>query len=151
MRKYGSMKQNPNPKWPCQQMAVVVPPGSNSTAIGRNQKDSINVFTPTLIDSKSEYIHSRVEGNPIMDYTNFEKTEIIFDKELSINSYISKQKGSYVKIEFLFGENTHIEKNGTLENVGKDFLIISESQTGIRTICPLKNIKFINIYSRNNT
>lgn len=149
MRRYGSSKQNPNPPWPNEQKTVVVPPGSSSGAIGITAEieETQNAYI-------SEYIHSRDEENPIMDYTNFENTMLLSNgikgsicSKMSVSDYLCKKTGKYAKVEFMFGENTHIEKTGVLESVGRDFIVLSEAGSGARVVCSVKNIKFINIYN----
>lgn len=68
---------------------------------------------------------------------------------MNVNSYLCGQTGKFVRIEFLFGENTHIEKTGVLKSVGKDFIVLSETGTNNSIICSVNNIKFINVYNIN--
>ena len=65
---------------------------------------------------------------------------------VEVSEYLAKSLGNYAKVEFLFGENTHIEKNGILKTIGKDFIVIEETGSKNNIICSAKNIKFINIY-----
>lgn len=67
----------------------------------------------------------------------------------SASGYLCNACGSFVRIEFLFGENTHIEKTGILKTVGKDFIVLSETGTDNSIVCSMHNIKFINIYNAN--
>ena len=69
---------------------------------------------------------------------------------MSASSFLCGHTGKMVKVEFLFGENTHIEKTGILQRVGKDFMVISEPGTNNSIVCSVKNVKFINIYNLNN-
>ncbi len=69
----------------------------------------------------------------------------------NVNEYICRQIGSQVKIEFLFGEQNNIEKVGVLREVGRDFLVIEESETKNMLVCSMKQIKFISIYAPQNT
>ena len=69
---------------------------------------------------------------------------------MSASSFLCGHTGKMVKVEFLFGENTHIEKTGILQSVGKDFMVISEPGTNNSIVCSVKNVKFINIYNLNN-
>ena len=148
MRKYGSSKKNPNPPWPCEQRVVVVPPGSNSAAIGARSLPRKDVYMPV-----ADYIHSRDEGNPIMDYTNLlQSSGESLNKNtpacsMGVSDYLCSQAGNYARVEFMFGENTHIEKTGVLESVGRDFIVLAEAGSGARVVCSVKNIKFINIYN----
>ena len=69
---------------------------------------------------------------------------------LSASSFLCGHTGKMVRVEFLFGENTHVEKTGILQSVGKDFMVISEPGTNNSIVCSVKNVKFINIYNLNN-
>ena len=63
-----------------------------------------------------------------------------------VSEYLNRNIGKYAKVEFLFGDNTHIEKNGILRTVGKDFLVLEEAGSRNHVVCSAKNIKFINLY-----
>lgn len=168
MRKYGSNKKNPNPPWPNNESVIVVPPGSGARAIGimnENLRDA-----PTVRQSESEY-ESRgtysVEGQtdnrttPIMGnmypasrMTSGMGNQMVNNSRntcsnMGVSSYLCDQIGKYVKLEFLFGENTHMEKLGRLRSVGKDFVAIQENGTNTIIVCSVNKIKFINIYEYN--
>lgn len=66
---------------------------------------------------------------------------------MAFSKYLCGQTGRLVRAEFLFGENTHIEKTGVLKSVGKDFFVISETGTNNSIVCSVNNIKFINVYN----
>jgi len=70
-----------------------------------------------------------------------------FCGNISVNGYLCNQLGKYVKLEFLFGENTHMEKIGKLLEVGRDFVAIEENGTNNVIVCATNKIKFINIYN----
>ena len=65
---------------------------------------------------------------------------------MNVNQFLCGMQGKYVKIEFMFGENTHMEKSGVLEGVGKDFVAIRESGSDNMVVCGTGKIKFINIF-----
>lgn len=65
---------------------------------------------------------------------------------MGVSGYLCGQMGKYVKMEFLFGDNVHMEKLGRLREVGKDFAAIQENGTNNIIVCPLDKIKFINVY-----
>ncbi len=65
---------------------------------------------------------------------------------MGVSGYLCGQMGKYVKMEFLFGDNVHMEKLGRLREVGKDFVAIQENGTNNIIVCPLDKIKFINVY-----
>lgn len=169
MKKFGTYKRNPNPPWPCEQPVIVIPPGTNSAAIGRlndkvrqlppNNNIQKNFEMPTSDRNAFEDANrSQSERqSPIMSYipetsmrNSDKKSDGLSPSEstlhTTVDTYLCGQRGKFVKIEFLFGENTHIEKIGALENVGKDFVVLKEVGGQGRTVCSTSAIKFINIY-----
>ncbi len=169
MRKFGSSKRNPNPPWPGVQQGVVFPPGSKNSAIGRRDIDKaatdieVREKVPNLIDARNgeiEPLHTRDGFVPIMSYMDGETASGMYSNgiqqneiqsrdcpKMSVSDYLCNKKGNYARVEFLFGENNHIEKTGIIESVGKDFLVLTEAGTGVHIVCSSKNIKFINIYN----
>ncbi len=159
MRRYGSSRRNPNPSWPGVQTGVVLPPDLTREIINKNEnyEENNNVNARiTVKDTETETIHERDGFTPIMSYmTESEGMYVPYNtnrmegacKNISITEYLCDKSGNYARIEFLFGENTHVEKTGMLESVGKDYVVLLEAGTGSRIVCLTKNIKFINIYN----
>ncbi|MBQ2932703.1 MAG: hypothetical protein IJE62_07715 [Clostridia bacterium] len=155
MRKYGCSKRNPDPKWPCEQ-AVVAVPADSAVATAAKVNGTLRIMesqipsTPEINPSDSP--HSRDEQTPIMGYMTQPGQSLSRPDcgKTEVSSYLCQSIGSYAKVEFLFGENVHVEKTGVMENVGKDFIVLSEAGTGTKIVSSLKNIKFINIYNINN-
>ena len=172
MRRFNQNKRNPNPKWPSQQPVVVVPKGSNAQAIGYPEKNTYEMVEESIpvavINSSSQmqqtedtYIseNEREERRePIMgvprrdNRTSFgfgavERPSMEKCSDMAVNNYLCGQIGKFVKLEFLFGENTHMEKIGKLLDVGKDFVAIGENGSNTVVVCATNKIKFINIYN----
>ena len=159
MRRYGCTKRNPNPKWPYEQAVVAVPPNSQA-ATAAKMNNSLRVLenqqikeTENLSDNNGYF---RETNMPIMGYMQKDGIENSFGKiqssvcsKIDTEAYLCQKVGSYLRVEFLFGENIHVEKTGVLKNVGKDFLVLTESGTDTEIVCSAKNIKFINIYNIN--
>ncbi len=156
MRKFGSTKRNPNPPWPGVQQGVVLPPGSRISMVsGANENlgDNENIIVNDRQSQNNEPqpIHTRDGFLPIMGYMNEDGISAIQPNRdctnMNVSDYLCDKVGNYARVEFLFGENSHIEKTGIIESVGKDFLVLSEAGTGGHIVCSSKNIKFINIYN----
>ncbi len=161
MRKFGSNRKNPNPPWPSQQSVVMVPSGSNSAAIGLDDRKTYS-DTSKPIESKQNNVS--IQNNiserevrreqlmgimPQKNYSYIPKTNTDIGNScgnISVTDYLCGQKGKYVKLEFLFGENMHMEKIGRLKGVGRDFVAIQENGTENTIVCATNKIKFINIY-----
>ena len=172
MRRFYQNKRNPNPKWPSQQSVVVVPKGSNAQAIGYTQKKTYEMAEESIpvvaINAPSEMQQS--EDTYISENEREERREPIMGvprrdnrtngglgvverptteqcSDMAVNGYLCGQIGKFVKLEFLFGENTHMEKIGKLIDVGKDFVAIGENGSNTVVVCATNKIKFINIYN----
>ncbi len=155
MRRYGSTKRNPNPVWPGVQTKPVLPPDSRPMQEEKNVKSVQNDDIIKVSDREDGKMHQRDGLIPIMSYmTDSGMAEqpvgSIHNKkcqDMKITDYLCDKSGNYARVEFLFGENTHVEKTGVLESVGRDFVVLVEAGTGSRIVCMAKNIKFINIYN----
>lgn len=155
LRRFGTNKKNPNPPWPNERPSVVVPPGSGAKAIGMTE-ENVTVMTEDELRllNRNQAINEReFRREPIMgNMQNQVRPRVNINNEIcgnmNVSSYLCNQIGKYVKIEFLFGENMHMEKIGLLKGVGKDFVAVQETGTDTVVVCSLNKIKFINIYSR---
>ncbi len=169
MRRFGSNKKNPNPPWPCQQPVIVVPPGVNGASLGRPDDiiHKVKEIRPEIIENNTN-IDVKINENkqtaetniaenaftdrefPIMGFMSQNNIENIQEENICVNRTVSKYMcgkiGKFAKIEFMFGENTHVEKIGKIESMGRDFIVIREMGTNTHIVCSMKNIKFINIY-----
>ncbi len=61
----------------------------------------------------------------------------------TLANFAKSQIGKNTTIEFLLGENTLIEKSGTIVSVGENYILLNETGTRNLVACDLKNIKFI--------
>ncbi len=60
-----------------------------------------------------------------------------------LNGYLRTQIGKMVRIEFLIGTGTLIDRTGTLLDVGANFVTIRQVQTDDIVVCDFFSIKFI--------
>lgn len=163
MRKFGSIKKNPNPPWPNMQSGVIVPPGSNTNAVGLAGQKAYEMPQEMMEESVQGSANNSVQfeedergarRDPIMgsmpdrriQRQNNSLIQGSMCGSMGVTNYLCSQTGKYVKLEFLFGENTHMEKMGILRQVGKDFVAIQENGTNNIIVCATNKIKFINIY-----
>jgi hypothetical protein len=63
-----------------------------------------------------------------------------------LNGFLRTQIGNRVKVEFLVGANTYLEKSGKLLAVGANFIVLQEAMTDDLLVCDFFNIKFVTIY-----
>lgn len=159
MRKFGTNKKNPNPPWPNEQSVVVVPPGINANPMKLPQKNQIPAHNAETMfantnDENASISERDLRQDPIMGKMIM-KNEIsgqmsdsksCHSENFGVTQYLCGKIGNYVRIEFLFGENVHIEKIGILRDVGKDFIAITENGTNNTIVCSTNRIKFVNVY-----
>lgn len=73
-------------------------------------------------------------GPPVLTNTEF------------LQGYLRTIIGRYVKIDFLIGTNTFIDREGTLIDVGVDHVVLREAETDDLLVCDLYSIKFVKVY-----
>lgn len=61
-------------------------------------------------------------------------------------AYLRTQIGKRVRIEFLIGTNTLVDRGGILENVGISYIILRDAETGNRILGDLYSIKFVTFF-----
>lgn len=64
-----------------------------------------------------------------------------------MNGYLRTQIGKMVRVEFLIGTGTLIDRTGTLLSVGANFITIRQVQTNDIVVCDFFSIKFISFLS----
>lgn len=88
----------------------------------------------------------------LIRFTDFDLLPVMSNVPLTaesiqyLNGFIRTQIGRRVKVEFLVGTNSFIDKEGTLLGVGINYIIINETDTDDITLCDFYNIKFITFY-----
>ncbi len=63
-----------------------------------------------------------------------------------LNGFLRTQIGNRVKVEFLIGTNTYLDKSGLLVAVGANYIILQEAMSDDFIVCDFFNIKFITIF-----
>ncbi len=63
-----------------------------------------------------------------------------------LNGFLRTQIGNRVRVEFLVGTNTYLEKSGKLLAVGANYIILQEAMSDDLLVCDFFNIKFVTIY-----
>jgi len=59
--------------------------------------------------------------------------------------YLRTQIGKCMRVTFLIGTNIIQDRNGVLEEVGIDYIILRDDETNELVLCDLYAIKFVNI------
>lgn len=60
--------------------------------------------------------------------------------------YLKTKIGKRVRIEFLIGSNSIVDRDGTIVDVGISYIILREPNTGNLVMCDLYAIKFVTFY-----
>lgn len=63
-----------------------------------------------------------------------------------IQGYLRTLVGRYVKIDFLVGTNSLVDREGILIEVGVSYVVLRESQTDDNLMCDIFSIKFVRVY-----
>lgn len=59
--------------------------------------------------------------------------------------YLRSIIGRRIRVTFLIGTNIMMDRSGVLSEVGVSYLILTEPDSGVRTLCDLYSIKFVDI------
>ncbi|NLZ49010.1 MAG: hypothetical protein GX895_09560 [Clostridiales bacterium] len=63
-----------------------------------------------------------------------------------IQGYLRTFIGRYVKIDFLVGTNSLVDREGILLEVGVSYVVLRESQSDDNLMCDIFSIKFVRVY-----
>lgn len=63
-----------------------------------------------------------------------------------LNGFLRTQIGRPVRVEFLIGTNTMLDRTGILLAVGANYILINETETDDILACDFYNIKFVRFY-----
>lgn len=63
-----------------------------------------------------------------------------------LNAFLRTQLGKKVRVEFLIGTGTLLDKSGTLLGVGANYIVLNQSETDDVLVCDFFSIKFITFY-----
>lgn len=63
-----------------------------------------------------------------------------------LQGYLNTLIGDYVRIEFILGTNMFIDKEGTIKDVGIDYVVLESPKTGDLTVADMYSIKFVEVF-----
>ncbi len=63
-----------------------------------------------------------------------------------LQTYLKTLIGKNVRIDFLIGTNTLIDRDGVIEDVGISYVVLREPETKDRVVCDLYAIKFVTVF-----
>lgn len=96
---------------------------------------------------------STVGELPVVRFTDYEQLSMLTEgvpitaESLQyLNGFLRTQIGRRVRVDFLLGTNSFIDREGILLGVGVNYILINETDTDDITACDFYNIKFIKFY-----
>lgn len=81
---------------------------------------------------------------PITDTT--QPMPVTAESTQYLNGFLRTQIGQQVRVSFLIGTNSFLDKSGKLLDVGANYIILQEAMTDDVLVCDFYTIKFITIY-----
>lgn len=118
-----------------QQPAATLPTGQET--LGASQ-------TPMMTAQQQLQGMPSATTAPITDIT---QPQAITTESLEyLNGFLRTQIGNRIRVEFLVGTNTYLEKSGKLIAVGANYIILQQALSDDLLVCDFFNIKFITIY-----
>lgn len=91
-------------------------------------------------------------SEPEVRFTEFDQLPMLPDFPVTtesiqyLNGFLRTQIGRRVRVEFLIGTSSFVDKEGILIGVGVNYILINETDTDDITACDFYNIKFIRFY-----
>lgn len=70
---------------------------------------------------------------------------VIVDKNF-LQGYLRTLIGKFIRVDFIVGTNMFIDKEGTLEEVGIDHIVLRQAETNDLIVCDLYSIKFVKVF-----
>ena len=104
----------------------------------QSSKNSDSYFPKTRMAKHSK---SKIPPMPILSYN--QPTPLTPKSVQYLNGFLRTQIGRTVRIQFLIGTNTLIEKSGGLIAVGSNYILLNETESHEILACDFSNIKFI--------
>ncbi len=69
----------------------------------------------------------------------------VITSPLYLQGYLRSKVGEFMRVNFLIGTGTFIDKEGVLEQVGVDHIVLKNVTSGDETVADLYSIKFVEI------
>lgn len=120
---------------PNQIRAQAMPINQNQVPLS-NQMLSQEISTNRTGINQPAALNSNIDQNGSNNNINFQDLQ-------TLANFVKTQIGKNATIEFLIGENSLIEKTGTIVSVGENYVLLNESSTRNLIACDLRSIKFI--------
>lgn len=114
--------------------------GAPQTAPTNGVSESVNLpMTQAQINAENPQMLK-----PVQPYS--QSFPVTADSIQYLNSFMRTQIGRRVKVEFLIGGGSLVERSGYLLSVGANFILLNEVGTSNLLSCDFYNIKFVTFY-----
>ncbi len=140
---YNNPSAAPRPLMSSQQLASM---GGSQAAAGQMGSAAGNSAVVPQAPSQT-FAFPGNGGSSSLPLTDINQPQPITTESLQyLNGFLRTQIGNRVKVEFLIGTNTYLDKSGLLVAVGANYIILQEAMSDDFIVCDFFNIKFITIY-----
>lgn len=125
----------------------------------QNQADSNMANTANMVNNAENGVSNAMNVPMTQSQINAENPEMLTpiteysqpfmvtaDSIQYLNSFMRTQLGRHVRVEFLVGGQSMVERRGVLLAVGANFILLNESGTDDILACDFYNIKFVTFY-----
>lgn len=132
-----------------EQVGIIVPPGCENKML-LECGETVSTYIPSSYNPYVQKKNKRIIPHAMNGKTTIvsvPKSEIPLGTG-SVAEYIIKFVNANICMDLWLGNNTKIKKCGVLLDVGKDFLVIKESNPVRISIIDLKPVYYINIYCK---
>lgn len=123
-----------------------VTPSAGQITGGTQQNPYIQSTLPTLRTPSAEtpQQNQSQQSAPITDLTM--PAPVTTESMQYLNGFLRTQIGKRVRIQFLIGTNSFLDKMGKLLGVGANYVLLQEAMSDDLLVCDFFTIKFITIY-----
>ncbi|MCI1955523.1 MAG: hypothetical protein LKJ21_03995 [Oscillospiraceae bacterium] len=124
-----------------QQAETAFPAGQNTAGAAQSPMPAQQMQNPVPAQQTQE-----TPPGSFLPITDMTQPQAVTTQSMEyLNGYLRTLIGSRIRVEFLIGTNTYLDRSGTLVAVGANYIVLQESMSDDLLICDFFNIKFITI------
>lgn len=107
------------------------------------RQNGTNTYSSNDIMNSNKYT-SQMDDNNNQNNNEIRLPPVIINPDY-LQGYLRKQIGKFMKVNFLLGNSTFIDKNGILKEVGVDHIVLRDIKSDEDVVADLYSIKFVEI------
>ena len=108
------------------------------------QTPSVQKTLPTLQNTMPGHIQQDQMTAPITDLTM--PMPMTMESMQYMNGFLRTQIGKRVRVQFLIGTNSFLDKMGKLIGVGANYILLQEAMSDDVLVCDFFTIKFVTVF-----